>query len=287
MKLRWIASALVVTLLVPSVLPAQPMTDDAARRAYEAGEAAFAAGNFEAAFAAWDAAWQLSGRVELLYNLALAAEANGDFATALEYLELYRERGENVDVDALDEWAAVLREQIAAETIDDVESVALEGSGVGVDEGDQVEHVELVEPVELAAAPEGNDEGSGITQLPETRPEPPRDRAFGRSEVVLTVVSSAAFMAAIGMGAATLKLREDLEGACATDAGGWICPTSQRDRAAREQTLGVATDVALVVGVAGTATLIGLLLADGRDERVSAAVAPIAGGVAFSLGGRF
>ncbi|UJR83773.1 tetratricopeptide repeat protein [Sandaracinus amylolyticus] len=71
--------------------------DDAARAHFEAGRLHFDRGAYEAAQQEFEAAYELSGRPALLYNLYLTAERLGDFDTAIAHLERFLAEGSPSD----------------------------------------------------------------------------------------------------------------------------------------------------------------------------------------------
>jgi tetratricopeptide (TPR) repeat protein len=64
-----------------------------ARAHFEVGSERFDAGDYPAAAAEFRAAYELSGRPELLFNLYIAHERLGDLGPAAEYLERYLDEG--------------------------------------------------------------------------------------------------------------------------------------------------------------------------------------------------
>jgi tetratricopeptide (TPR) repeat protein len=72
-----------------------PVNDAAARGRFQAGQAFYEDGRFEEALVEFQAAWEFSGRVEMLINIANAAERALKFDVAVEHLRLYLERVPN------------------------------------------------------------------------------------------------------------------------------------------------------------------------------------------------
>jgi hypothetical protein len=280
MKRRLIATLALVALAVQPVVPrAQTASDDAARAAYEQGEAAFGAGDYSGAIDAWERAWDLSGRPALLYNLALAAEAAGEFAQAIEYLDRYIDIGENVDLPALTEWIATLRSQIPA--------VLAEGSG-GADGGQTVAEAAAPPLAEGSGAVEGSGDAVAEPEDPgPDEPGEPRSRMFGAVEGSLTGLSASSLFAAVVLGASTRKLGARLEGRCAEDGGDWICSEDDRRDVDRERRLGIATDAAIGVGALSALGLVVALLVDRDEDDVEVAVTPFGDGVRVNISGRF
>jgi tetratricopeptide (TPR) repeat protein len=141
-----VRAALVVLLVTVShVLPAraQPevdLRDEEARSLFESGRAAFAQGRYEVALGRFREAYELSGRAELLYNVAQCADRLRRDEEAIEAFERFSiavpDAPERAQVEARLE---VLRRQVA----DAARSRAL-----------REEHAELV-------ADRANDRGAG------------------------------------------------------------------------------------------------------------------------------
>ena len=74
------------------VVTPSPVNDAAARGRFQAGQAFYDDGRFEEALVEFQAAWDFSGRVEMLINIANAAERALKFDVAVEHLRLYLER---------------------------------------------------------------------------------------------------------------------------------------------------------------------------------------------------
>ncbi len=91
-----------------------PGRDDEAREVFERGRAAYARGEYEGALAAFQEAYELSERPELLYNIGQTADRLRRDREALEafdgYLAALPDAPNRAEVDAR---ARVLREQIA------------------------------------------------------------------------------------------------------------------------------------------------------------------------------
>lgn len=89
--------------------------DRAARAAFEAGRNAYDEGRFGEALAHYDYAYELSHRPALLFNIARAAEADGQSAKAISAYEAYLEANQAADNRAFVEARLVkLREHGAA-----------------------------------------------------------------------------------------------------------------------------------------------------------------------------
>ncbi|AKF03754.1 tetratricopeptide repeat protein [Sandaracinus amylolyticus] len=97
MRLGFAAIVIIGIGLVAAAPRARAQEDDAARAHFEAGRLHFDRGAYEAAQQEFEAAYELSGRPALLYNLYLTAERLGDFDTAIAHLERFLAEGSPSD----------------------------------------------------------------------------------------------------------------------------------------------------------------------------------------------
>ncbi|MFT5358585.1 MAG: tetratricopeptide (TPR) repeat protein [Polyangiales bacterium] len=88
------AFAAASVLLMGAQAQAQaPNQDEQARTHFDSGNLHFDRGSYEEAKLEFEAAFRLSGRRALLYNVFISAERLGEFAEAVAYLEDYLEDG--------------------------------------------------------------------------------------------------------------------------------------------------------------------------------------------------
>ena len=107
------AVVLAAVLIAASTASAQPMSD-AARNHMQEGIAAFEAERFADAARSFRRAQVISGRPELLFNVARAEAAAGNLAGAVEALTLFREAGApGFDREALEQQIRTLEAQRA------------------------------------------------------------------------------------------------------------------------------------------------------------------------------
>ncbi len=94
--MSWIVTVACVALgsgLAHPALAQESASDREARAHFEAARLHFDRGAYEEAQREFEAAYELSHRAELLYNLYLSAERLGDFDAAIGYLERYLSEG--------------------------------------------------------------------------------------------------------------------------------------------------------------------------------------------------
>lgn len=89
--------------------------DETARLHFEAGRAHYETGAYESALREFEAAYRLSGRAALLYNLYLAFERMAELGDAVDYLERYLAEGSPPPARRaqLDQRLTRLRERLA------------------------------------------------------------------------------------------------------------------------------------------------------------------------------
>ena len=97
MKLGLPAGIVCVVLMASclSLVTTARADDETARLHFQAGAKEFEAGRYEAALASFSAAYELSGRPELLYNIALCHEELGRYGEAADHLRRYLDEVEN------------------------------------------------------------------------------------------------------------------------------------------------------------------------------------------------
>ncbi len=89
-------------------------SDEEAKRLFEEGDAAYAAGKYALAIAAFEKAYALSGRPGLLFNLANAHERLGDLQAAKDQLVAYLPDCRPGEADAIHGRIAALDQRIEA-----------------------------------------------------------------------------------------------------------------------------------------------------------------------------
>lgn len=126
----------------------EPSPRERARQQYEAGVAAFEAGDYATALAAIDESYRLFPSLRTLYSLGLCHHALGNFGPALRSLEQYlREAGPDAPADLrarAEELVAQMRAEMGRLEI----RVNVEGADVLVD-GEVVGRSPLAAPVEV------------------------------------------------------------------------------------------------------------------------------------------
>jgi len=231
--------------------------DVRAEELYHLGDELYAQGRYEEAIAAFEEAFELSGRVLLLYNLANAQERAGLWAEAVESLERYRGHAPESEQGRLDTRIESLRRRIAR--------------------------------LEQTLRPDPDPEPE-----PEPDPEPDPDPATRGSIVGPVFLGAAGGTLALGVTSAVVAMsaRNDLDDACTQVEDRRLCEAGARDAADRDLRFSILADVSFVATAALAALGLYFLLrevgdADERDARAPEAevsFTPARGGVDARVG---
>jgi tetratricopeptide (TPR) repeat protein len=245
--IKLLLSMFLVLALAGFTSPARA-DDETARLHFQAGASEFAAGRFESALASFTAAFELSERPQLLYNIALCHEELRHFGEAAAHLRRFLDEVESVAQRAAIERRVELLEAAAAkqESAEDEEPAPLED--------DEHEFEALPEP--------------GRSSAPSAA-----WASFG--------VSGAGLLIGIVLGSVGLARKNALEARCGATS------SCDPDEVKRMERLGIAADVSLGIAIAATAagTALFFALRDREgDHTVSAApwAAPRSAGLSIS-----
>jgi tetratricopeptide (TPR) repeat protein len=264
------ATVLVVAALALGVCEtsafAQPKTektatDIRARELFTKGDAAYAEGRYEEALSAFQEAYDLSLRPQLLFNVSNALERLGRYTEALDALEKYLASGKARDRDVVQKRIANLKKRVEEKR---------EADRLAKEEEDKKKREEEERRRREEAA---NGSSGGDKKLP---PEPPRSAL----PFVLVGTGGALLVTGAVFGVLTLSARSDAEAGCKDAASGHLCSADARSALDKEQTFGIVADIGLVTGVIVGAIGAYLLL---KPTEVRAQVSK--GG--FVLGGTF
>lgn len=317
MKRTIMLTAFVIGVLAASGVRARQAKEDPERLQFRQGIELFEAGRFEQAAVAFRRAYELKPAYKVLFNLAQAENNANRFAAALwaytKYLadgggEIPRQRAEQVRAEIERLNALVGTVEIrgvpdGAEVLVDRESrgrIPL-AEAIFVDLGRHevvIEHQNrrILERVVTLAGGETvvldlASAAASDTSVDEGAPIPSVDGASDSPERLWTWVAlgagGAAAVAAGITGGVVLSRAEDIKERCNGDE----CPPAVEADLEGARTLGTVTDVLWGVAAAGIAAGVVLFFVEPRlGERTPAAAvgfAPLSGGGAVTLGGRF
>lgn len=228
--------AALIVIAALAALAALEMTaaaDPTAEDHFNAGQQAYDRGDFSAAIGEWQAAYQLSGEIGLLFNLAQAYRLNGDCTSALS---TYKKFVTGNSTDPTSE-----QHKLALDLARELEPKC------GVRPAPIVEQyaliVERVVPITVSIIDQSNEHG--------------RERS-GRALKVAGLVTGGAGIASIaiglGLGHHAQVLADEVTSACAVSCN-WAVQKSKDADGRRDAAIGRALDVAGVAGIAGGAVL--------------------------------
>jgi tetratricopeptide (TPR) repeat protein len=170
---------------------ADPQADAAAR--YREGVAAFEAGRFAEALAAFTESYNLSSETDLLYNLGVCSEKVGDRDKAIAYYQLYlEEKPDAEDAPAVQARLLALRRGPA----------------------DQAAAPPPAPPPQEAPAPAAGDDGAGMPA------EEGRKRNPNAGPAVLMGIGALVVVTGAATAASAYKKYKDLESTCSPDCSG-------------------------------------------------------------------
>ncbi len=234
-----------------------------ARELYENGVSLFDEGSYEGAALAFERAYELSEDNNLLYNIALAYDRNGDFEQAIEYLDRYRALAPKSERDEL-----LRKKKSLVRRLEKQQEAEANGESGDEDEGeDEGLDDELGDELSDSEADDG------------AEPPPKKARRFPPAAWALTATAAVGFGLGTGFGVASLgNSRRGAEGC--TDAGAnTFCQSSSGDAIKRSRTFAVVADVSFAVGAAATVgVVIVVALAVRKSKKAKAddvAVAPL------------
>lgn len=263
--LRWVVVVGMVVFGSGAVATAQGSMDAIARAHFEAGSLYFERGDYGEAIAEFSRAYEISQRTELLYNLYLAYERDGQLANAIDALSRYLDAiGEIENRDTLTARLANLRRRASGTTAPSTEPT--DGSEPRIDSDADT----TTRDPDPSTDPDGDD-------------PPASDSGRSRTPTFVALGVAGAGIASFGIaGGLALAKDRSLASSCGRDAG----RTCSADEVAPLRRRTIAADVGAAIAVAGTATFVVLLLVDGDDDAPSSRLVPYFGydGIVASAG---
>lgn len=242
-----------------------------AKELFAKGDAAYAEGRYEEALSAFQEAFALSGRPQLLFNVSNALERLGRYGEAVDALEKYLASGKAKDRDVVQKRLANLKKRVEDQKKDQ-DRLAKE------EEERKAKEAEERRKAEGDAPPR---------TTPEPVPAQPPPESPSRTLPVVLLGTGAAALAAGGIfGIMTLSARSDVSKGCTSGASGNLCSGDVRDAIDREKTFGLVTDIALASGIVLAGVGIYLLVSSHGDEAKVRAAANAAAHVPVRVVGR-
>jgi tetratricopeptide (TPR) repeat protein len=252
--------------------------DVRARELFLKGDAAYAEGRYEEALAAFQEAYDLSGRPQLLFNISNSLERLGRYQEAVDALDKYLASGKAKDRDVVQKRLANLKKR--------VEDQKKEQEKLAREEDEKRQHEEAErkkrEEAQGGAAQANGGPTDGAAAVP---PEKPSGSIvpwvlIGGGGVVL--VTGAVF------GVLTLGARSDAKAGCADADAGHLCDADARSALDREKTFGLVADIGIVSGlVLGGIGTYFLLTEKPAEPKVKVGIRSLPGGGGVQVGGTF
>jgi tetratricopeptide (TPR) repeat protein len=268
----WAASALLLTCPLAlaqepppgSQLPAGSQRnltpDERARELYLRGDRLYAEGNYDEAVLAFQAAYELSRRPELLFNMANALERLGRYEEALHELNLYAR------------YAPEHQRDVVLKRIRSLEQRA---------EKKRSEEPGVAEPPPPASASDQKARAALPANVPLEAPNAKKPVPV----LGYTVAGAGVLSIAIGtvLGISATSTRSDAEGQCVDNGQSNVCPESADSKLSSWRGRALAADIAFGLGAAALG--VGLYFVLNTDNEPGGATTALQAG-ATAEGGR-
>ena len=196
-----------------------------ARVLYENGRTLYAEGSWDGAIIAFEQAFELSGDINLLYNISLCHDRKGDYEQAIVYLDRYRALAPADERGKLEQRRAELEARLQKQR-----------------------------EAEAARAKEAAAEDAPPPPSPPEE-DAPRERVFGPTAVALTSIAVAGWAIGIGFGVSSLQGTRAAEDGC----GDGLCMDVVREDVKRSRSHAIGADVGFAIGAAATVALVVVL----------------------------
>ncbi len=239
MRTLSILGILCLALALPSpALAGDPASDTRAKELYENGAQLYEEARYEDAIVAWRAAYDLSPRPLLLYNIASAEERSGQWKEAIETWNRYRAFAPSEEREVLEQRIRNLEKRVA-----EVEEKAAESEGP------------TRAPWQPEAEPEpekidGGEAGATSAETTEaqaTAPPPPPGPHPG--PFVLLGGGFVGIAAGAVLGGLALDTRGQVTEACYSDGNEILCPNTAESLLEQDQQMSLGADLAFGLGI--------------------------------------
>lgn len=249
--------------------------DQRARELFQKGDTAYAEGRYEEALSAFQEAYDLSGRAQLLFNVSNALERLGRYQEAVDALDKYLASGKAKDRDIVVKRIANLKKR--------VEEQKKEQEKAAKEEEEKRQKEEEERKRREAAGGGGNTGGSGQGGGPSGPKEPEKPPAPVLPWILIGG-GGVVFATGAVFGILTLGARSEAEDGCKESPSGNICSQDASSAIDREKTFGLVADIGMLSGLvlAGVGTYF-LLTNKPAEPHVKVGVRP--GGIV--VGGSF
>ena len=252
-----------LTAVATAAPPAKPApekvaADVRARELFQKGDTAYAEGRYEEAHSAFQEAYDLSGRPQLLFNISNALERLGRYTEAVDALEKYLASGKAKDRDVVQKRLTNLKKRVEEQKKAEERTREEEEKKRAAENQGAEPTASPSEKTEPAAAP--------------AAPAPPPEKPTRVLPIALLGAGGAALVTAGVFGVLTLSARSDVDAGCRPGPSGRICNAEAGSAIDRDKTFGLVTDIALVSGVVLGAAGVYFLLSGDDDDKASVKV---------------
>jgi len=225
---------------VPALAQSKPdPNEERAKELYQNGALLYEEGRYEDAIVAWQESYRLSGRAELLFNIANAQERLGHYQDALDTLSRYRAYAAADEREALDRRIRNLERRLEEQGTTPATTTT-----------------PTTQPPTTTAPPPAT-----TTAPPPTTTTPPPPEKSASKVRVLPIALYAVGAAGLGTGAVfglqARGAREDALGLCVDTDAGLLCPDDAADALSKDRRSSLMADIGL--GVGGAAIIGGTL----------------------------
>ena len=225
-----VATHLALALALGLSSAPSPAEIERARELYDNGRTLYEEGSWDGAILAFEASFELSGDINLLYNISLAYDRKGDYEKAIEYLDRYR-------------------------------AMAPEGERAKLEHRREVLEARLQKKKDEQTATQETKRDPPSKPPPKPPPDTPQDkpvddRLFGPAAWTLTAVGIAGYAVGIGFGASSLSRTNAAQDQCADGNGPVLCMDAARDDVRRSKNHAIGADVGFAIGAAATVAVI-------------------------------
>jgi tetratricopeptide (TPR) repeat protein len=270
------AMAFALLLSMEAAAKERSKSDEAARQFFKAGERHYTGGRYEDAAIAFEEAYRLSKRPELLFNLGNTYERMGQYRQAADYLAEFLQRARDMlspeDFIAVQGRVTRLRQTAAQEEAE--AKAELERAAAKVRE--EVEQRRALEDARRQA-----EEARRASEQAALR------QAAGPQinwpAWVFAAAGAAGAGTAIVFGVLSLNAKSRAAKSCADSGGGVLCQANGADAVSNEQSLAMVTDIALGVGAVGAGLALYFFLTE-EDEPTGRQVQLLLGEDTVGLG---
>lgn len=266
------AASVTTAIAAPIAAPVKdPPSDDVARAGelYDNGSGLYKEGSYDGAAMAFIQAYELSGDIDLLYNVSLAYDRAENFEEALRYLEAYRALAPKEERAGLGEKVDSLKVRLERKAEAEANADAAERDAA------QSETTTVDEPKE---SPSTEPLGSGSTSTDDDS----GPRVFTPFAGVLTGLAVAGVAAGTVLGVSSRSATSDAQDQCS----GALCQTSASSDLDRARGHAIGADIGFGVGAVSALALIVVLAVNAskrKKARANAMLVPSGRGGTFAF----